>query len=496
MLFFLILNIFFASCQDDDKLIFTMIHMRHGARSPVVEGQRDIFGEEWENPGELTPIGERMHYNLGLRNRNRYVTEKKLLSEKYDPSELVLMTTDYKRTIVSLSSHLQGLYPHNKNLGNSLTDNQIQNSKPPVDCSKVQDEINALGNSALPNSMTLIPFEIRHNSNFTGLYAQNGCKGAMKYYSTADTENMRIAKNEFQEKYAQFVDEARGTAPHNYSFLEIVETCDPYIADYVDGRNMAAFRNTGVNMDDFLVFCYKMMGLYETDYSIRGEETIYLEGSKIMELLINNIKKSIDADNNSQKSPKLLIYSAHDLTLTKQELFMYQTLENKYDEKYIVPTYASQMAFEVSRKDDGNTNRKYSDYTVNYYFNDDLKLSKTADEFINIMEPNIWSDEKIDQFCANTPSDNTDNPTTNPNGNNGNSTEGNEGNKNNKAKIANNYSFSAKNKQKSYKAPFIVMTCLFGASILAIAFLSYLLFRKSTDYAPQESSVYSTNIKN
>ena len=249
-------------------------------------------------------------------------------------------------------------------------------------------------------------------------------------------------------------------------------------------------------MDEFLVFCNKVMGLYSSDYSIRGEETIYLEGSKIMELLINNIKKSIDADNNSQKSPKLLIYSAHDLTLTKQELFMYQTLENKYDEKHTVPTYASQMAFEVSRKDDGNTNRKYSDYTVNYYFNDDLKLSMKVDEFINKMEPNIWSDEKIDQFCANTPSDNTDNPTTNTNGNNGNSTEGNEGNKNNKAKIANNYSFSAKNKQNSYKAPFIVMTCLFGASILAIAFLSYLLFRKSTDYAPQESSAYSTNIKN
>ena len=56
--------------------------------------------------------------------------------------------------------------------------------------------------------------------------------------------------------------------------------------------------------------------------------------------------------------------------------------------------------------------------------------------------------------------------------------------------------FLAKNKQNSYKAPFIVMTCLFGASILAIAFLSYLLLRKSTNPIRQDSSVYTTNIKN
>ena len=42
---------------------------------------------------------------------------------------------------------------------------------------------------------------------------------------------------------------------------------------------------------------------------------------------------------------------------------------------------------------------EYSDYNVNYYFNDLLVLKVKLDVFINTIEQNIWSREQIDNFC-------------------------------------------------------------------------------------------------
>ena len=166
--FFILLEIFLTFCQNDNKLIFAMIHFRHGARSPVMNGNKDTFGEKWDQPEDLTGLGERMHYLLGYRNRIRYVIEKKLLSEKYNPDELVIVTTGKNRTIRSVSSHLQGLYPQDKNLGNILNEKQLKNSNPPIDlsCKEIKEEISELKNSALPNSMTLIPFETGYSARY------------------------------------------------------------------------------------------------------------------------------------------------------------------------------------------------------------------------------------------------------------------------------------------------------------------------------------------
>ena len=74
------------------------------------------------NPGELTGIGERMHYLLGFRNRKRYIEEKQFLSEKYDPHEILIYSSYYNRTLVSAASQLQGFYPQNEGLGETLTE--------------------------------------------------------------------------------------------------------------------------------------------------------------------------------------------------------------------------------------------------------------------------------------------------------------------------------------------------------------------------------------
>lgn len=63
------------------------------------------------------------------------------------------------------------------------------------------------------------------------------------------------------------------------------------------------------------------------------------------------------------------------------------------------PIFASQMAFEIKRNDDKQY-RSYSDYFINYYFNDELILNMTVDEFFNIMEPHVMSNEQLKEVCG------------------------------------------------------------------------------------------------
>ena len=77
MKFLIVVLFFIVNSQLNDKLIFVMTHFRHGARSPSsVKNNINDFGEEWLITGELTAVGERMLYLLGLRNRVRYINEK------------------------------------------------------------------------------------------------------------------------------------------------------------------------------------------------------------------------------------------------------------------------------------------------------------------------------------------------------------------------------------------------------------------------------------
>ena len=81
-LFFIFCNFFLIyskSESEEEKLIFVMTHFRHGARAPqhyyFPDDYKDYVKEYWDNPGELTGVGQRMHYLLGIRNRLRYIDE-------------------------------------------------------------------------------------------------------------------------------------------------------------------------------------------------------------------------------------------------------------------------------------------------------------------------------------------------------------------------------------------------------------------------------------
>lgn len=471
--YYLLIILFFSLIISElnDKLIFVMTHFRHGARSPSIINGVDNIGERWEFDSELTGVGERMLYLLGLRNRLRYIKEYKFLSEKYNVNELLIISSNRKRTVVSLSSYLQGLYPQSEKLGNNLTEVQLKNGNPPVNVSnpRIEKEKNELKNNSLPNSMTLIPFETLDIENI------NICIRSSNY--SRKILSVSLIQNEFNEKYKDYINKFKESNNTNYAIRQINSICEPFIANYIDGRNMSNLTNIGINKDEFYKFCLKSFNVSFGEASIYTfeDELIYIRGNYYMGLLVNYTKMAIDQDlgkniSSVSKIPKTLIISGHDNTVSKHEIFLIFAFGKTF-EFYRYPTFASQIAFEIKRKDDNKTNRNYSDYFINYYFNDELLLNMTVTEFLNKVEPHIWTDQEINDYCNYDNSKNKNKTKEENNTDNQNSDE-----INNKT-----FKYFIPKNNKNHTTPLIIFTTLFGISILGNIFLIVLLTRKNTD---------------
>ena len=118
------------------------------------------------------------------------------------------------------------------------------------------------------------------------------------------------------------------------------------------------------------------------------------------------------------------------------------------------------MAFEVKRNNDNKQNRNYSDYYINYYFNDELLLNMSINEFLEKVEPHIMTDEELDEFCS-TQEENTDSDGAN---NDGNET---------------NVKLIPYEVVKYRNALVITFASLLGISLLVNAFTIYALMKKN-----------------
>ena len=404
--------------KSDDKLVFLWTHFRHGARAPqnIDDNYLDLLGEKWTTPGELTPGGQRMHFILGLRNRIRYITEKKFLDEKFNPHEILIYSSYFNRTLISASAQLQGLYPESAGKGDILSQEQEESSYPPlnVDYEEIEEEIKNLNGYALPNSMMLAPTRmINQNERKILLFDSKECINKRNEIRSQNREKYSIfntLKQEFNDKYREKMNEFLGTNDEELDFSFIDKFCDSFITSYSDKRELTEFKKTGLNFEELESFCheyYKNMYVYQ--YSGDEERLLpHVESSKLMSEFIYYMKKRIDADINNENidelfkdysRPKMVMLSGHDTTLIAHEMFLIDALELSND-YFRLPYFASQMAFEITRDENLNSQKDYSNYFVNYYFDDELIFNISVEDFIEKVEPHIWNDEKINDFCG------------------------------------------------------------------------------------------------
>ena len=485
----------FSVSDIPDKLIFAVIHFRHGARAPqaIDNNYLDVFGEKWTNPGELTGMGQRMHYILGLRNRIRYITQQKFLSEKFDPHEILIYSSSFNRTLVSASSNLQGLYPQIAEKGEVLTEAQEKMSYPQVDvkCNEIDKEIERLNRKALPDYMMITPVKmINHNERKIIIFDIPGCTEEREEVKKKNRESLQIIKDfqkDFNEKYGERLNKFFGTNNTEYEFPYINSICDAFISAYTDTRELTEFKKSGIDFNEFQEYCLEYNKINFLYHFCGDEEKSipHLETSKLMGEFIHYMKKRIDADINGEKieenhkdysRPKMVILSGHDSTLSSHEVLLMDALG--YNSSfYRFPKFAAQMAFEVTRKDDGKKKNDYSDYYINYYFNDEHMFNMTVKEFIEKVEPQLWSSEKINEFCGFDEGKNKKVINSNSDNNNINN------NNNNDNNINNNNVVKKKDKaKKAYKALMIFFIALTGALLITTIFLGCLLSRKNNNH--------------
>ena len=137
------------------EIVFVFEHFRHGARSSVFidEENKDRYEIPWIGDGELTAIGMRMHYLIGVHIRNKY---HNIISNLTDPNDILVYSTDLNRTIVSAKAQLLGMFPPVK--GNELSETELNKIKMPKDMPNIaKDEIKELKNISVPNIPMVIP---------------------------------------------------------------------------------------------------------------------------------------------------------------------------------------------------------------------------------------------------------------------------------------------------------------------------------------------------
>lgn len=99
--------------QGEFETMFVFEMARHGARSHYMDSPNlpeGYFGPGVE-AGFVTDLGKLQHMRNGLSRRQEYVVEKKLLSQNYDPNEILSLSTFKQRCAVSGEFMIHGLYP-------------------------------------------------------------------------------------------------------------------------------------------------------------------------------------------------------------------------------------------------------------------------------------------------------------------------------------------------------------------------------------------------
>jgi hypothetical protein len=90
--------------------VFVAEFMRHGARSHYQDNVPSSFFDG-AKPGHLTRRGRIDQLRVGQARRREYINEKKFLSERYNPSEILSIATFRERCVESGRHFLQGMYP-------------------------------------------------------------------------------------------------------------------------------------------------------------------------------------------------------------------------------------------------------------------------------------------------------------------------------------------------------------------------------------------------
>ena len=395
-----------ASSSPNRKLVFVYTQTRHGSRAPlsIDSNYKDYYNFTWTNPKELLNSGYRQHYILGRHLNHRYINSLNFLSKTFNPKEILIESTDKNRTITSALSLLQGLYPFQT--GKNVTYTQQNYSIPPIQKSNIskelQNEIDNLLNQnySLPLFQTIIPLH-----NFFEVECSEKKKRIRNYNLNHNEFILNYTKSVWDKKYKEKLQNLFKEIYHQideYNFTTYYNIGDQFLSNLNEGRNMSFIEKYGINFDEFYndSLDVSMISLkYGDNGNENGEFTSYKTSNQFKEL-IYYIKKIVYNDMfniTEMNTPKFLLLSAHDVTLTPLQIKFLQLFNTSFKN----PVICSFIFIEVYKKDENKKiNLSYKDYEVDYYFNDEYMKTIDLNVFIDGLFSGIWDEDKMEEFCG------------------------------------------------------------------------------------------------
>ena len=405
-LLFVILIIITELYITNEEIVFVFEHFRHGARSSVFidKENTDMYDIKWIGDGELTSVGMRMLYLIGVHIRTKY---SNIINKNTSPKELLVYSTDLNRTILSAESQLLGMFPPVK--GQAISQDEMEDAYPPNKITQeVQDEIDKLGNISIPSKIRAIPINFFHKEKKPYLLTEEADCPRTKYIKLKNYKKKHVQDfiKEFTNKYAdklmKYFDITDKKKFENYYFL--LEVTDHFISNYIHKRkNLKYFEEIGFNLKEYYEECikFKNISMYEIETT---KEVGMMAASPIMRDAIhymdNIIKLYVSKDiknyKKSRRITKFVMYSGHDYIIASVQLF----LNSVFNTPCFYPGFADNQFFELHKQegiDDNNLSEK--NFYVQYLYNGKLLLNVSYPEFRKKVYRKTWSMDQIIDFC-------------------------------------------------------------------------------------------------
>ena len=396
--------------NEGEKLLFVWEHFRHGARGPYCYfdkvNWKDYLNEKWDGEGELSPLGMRMHYLLGVSSKQKY---SNFLSKTYNPNEILITSTNVNRTILSAFSTLQGLF--NFSTTNTLNDKQIKKANiPNVNNSYlISKKIKDLENKVTEGGIGMYPVHI-YTTNYDHLFQifrTEECPGISKYIEKArNTNELKKILNDtsakindtYGEYIFKFMSKSGVEDPYYlFDYYELFSIADTFIADYYNGREIKIVNDTEINMENFYKDCLNISFIesYYKQFGTPISELLYIAVSPVFRTLFNymdmriNLDKKGEPDKIIPKSPRFVLTAGHDSTLAANDLF----LKAEFNIEFERAEYSHSQFYELWKNNNGK-------YIIKYLVNHKEKAAFAYEEFKQKVLSKLYASEEIEKICS------------------------------------------------------------------------------------------------
>ena len=408
---FLISFMIFQISFTEDQLRWTFELINHGTRSPHKDLDadfKDFSNHQWIGQNELTGVGLRQSFLIGYRDKLRYIDEKHLISEEYDPREILVYASENNRTLMSANALLHGLYP--PGTGPTIDPSLVDRAVPPVDSSLYKEEKERLDNcnhTALPDRMNLVPVHINFAHEFFTQYETSKKCKALKSYEEKNQQRSEVKDflNAMKEKYKNldkiFVNKNVSLENYEsaYTFFDTLLCLYNDAADEFDEIINKLGMKGRVNevIDD----CKRFLFLNTVGNGNNDTEFInYLVSplfKKIISYIDLRIKKDVenDFDYRGYDLPIYYLISGVGNTCGTFMSFMHKYFNTTIK----FADYATNIHLELYLENNDSENINENNYRIEYYFNDEFLLSIPYKEFKSKFEKELYDTSNITEFC-------------------------------------------------------------------------------------------------